>query len=139
MATRRGTPKQSPWEGNLIGGVTFDIGDIDDDTVTVRVQLLSQGQGNLAQPGRVDWWVTTDADGLVLSTALHGAVEAGDEGTVRNTVTGIAGFAISNEDGEIDFALTHVGDRNVYLALGLPDGSVAVSDVIGFTETGTGS
>lgn len=139
MSLRRNTPKQSPWPSNHVCGADFTVNANVDDTITVNVQLLNQDSGNLTSVGLVKWWISTDAAGLVMSTALHGSVAAGSNGTVVNEVSAKSGFALSNADGEIDFDLLHVGDRTVYLCIGLPDGSIDVSSVLTYTETGTGS
>jgi hypothetical protein len=124
--------KKSPFHSALVGGASFTVGTEATNVITVAVQLKNQSLRDLASRGHVDWYLSADANGDTVATAASGGVAAGTDGVVATTITGKAGFAISEADGDIDFAITDTGTPTMYLVLRLPDGSLAVSGVITF-------
>lgn len=134
---RRVPNARSPYQSNLIGGASFSIGDIDANVIVVSVQLKDQSGADLAVRGHVDWYLSSDAHGDAVASALSGGVAAGTDGVVISTTTGKAGWAVSEADGDIDFAMTDSGNGTVYLNLRMPDGSLVTSGAISFQEPGT--
>ena len=124
--------KKSPFASSLVGGAAFTVGTEATNVITVAVQLKRQDLRDLAVRGHVDWYLSGDATGDTLATAASGGVAAGTDGVVASTITGRAGFAISEADGDIDFAITDTGTPTMYLAIRLPDGSLTVSGAITF-------
>lgn len=125
---------QSPFASNLVGGASFTVNAEDTNAITVNVQLLGSNQEDLTSRGCVGWYLSNDANGdSIATTAANGGVAAGTDGVVVSTVTGKAGFATSEADGDIDFVITHSSTDNYYLVIVLPDGSLAVSGVIDFS------
>lgn len=139
MSTPLVSAAESPFPYQHQSIAEFEIGDLTTNAVTVSVTLKKQNREALTSPSHVGWHISGDADGIsIVSAALSGGVAAGDNGTVFSHTAGKVGFAVSEDDGTIDFVLTDTGDVEVYLALRMPDGSLAVSGLISFDE-GTGS
>lgn len=110
----------SPWFSPLVGSVAYAVGVKSGTTITVGVQLKdsgSRGGANVAQRVKVDWYLTTDANGDTPSTAASGGVTQGARGTVTSVVAGKSGFATTNATGGLDIAITDAGPRNLYLIL----------------------
>lgn len=124
--------KKSPYHSTLVGSASFTVGAEAADAITVAVQLKGQNLRDLAARGHVDWYLSGDANGDSLATAASGGVAAGTDGVVASTITGRAGFAVSEADGDIDFAITDTSARTLYLVIRLPDGSLAVSGAVTF-------
>jgi len=123
---------KSPYASNAVGSATFTIGTEAGNAITVNVQLKSQQLTDLAKRAKVDWYLAGDANGDSLASAVD-SVAAGTDGVVRETVTGLCGFAVSEVDGDIDFVITEANATpTVYLAIVLPDGSLVVSNAITF-------
>lgn len=123
---------KSPFRSNLVGNATFSIGVEGSDIITVSVQLKDQYLADLAVRGKVDWYLSADANGDTVATAASGGVAAGTDGVVASTITGKAGFAVSEADGDIDFAITDTGTPTMYLVIVLPSGKLVVSGAITF-------
>lgn len=127
------TENESPYKGNAIGNVTFSVGAEATNVITVAAQLKGQDLLDLAVRGYVYWYLSSDASGDVLASAASGGVTNGTDGIVKTSVTGISGFAVSESDGDIDFAITDSTARTVYLNVVLPNGLIVTSGAITFT------
>lgn len=123
---------QAPYAINLIHGATFVIGAEATNAITVAVQLQNQQLNNLGYRGFVHWYLTSDVTGDTLATAASGGVAGGTNGVVKQVVTGIYGFAVSEAAGTIDIVVTDSSARTVYLNVVMPDGSIVVSPAITF-------
>jgi hypothetical protein len=134
MARGQMSARRSPYKTNHVGKATFTIGAEAANVITVAVQLQSTKFQNLTSRGSVDWYLSDDANGdSIVATAASGGVAAGTDGVVIPLVTGKMGKAISEADGDIDIAITHVGAKTCYLVIVLPDGSMNVSNAITFS------
>lgn len=128
------SPLRNPFRANRVGHATFTIGTEASNVITVAVQLQDERRRDVAQRCEVGWRILQDANGdAYVTTAPDGGVAAGTDGAVLTTVTGKAGLAVSEADGDIDIAITHAaGAKTVYLGIVLPDGSLVISTAITF-------
>ena len=125
---------KSPFKGGRVGGAAFNVGAEVANVITVGVQLRGQSGKDLAQRGKVDWFLSDDANGdSVVATAPDGGVAAGTDGWVTSLVTGKCGWAGSESDGDIDIAITHAaGAKTCYLVIVDDFGNYNVSGAITF-------
>jgi hypothetical protein len=126
---------RSPYSQRAIANATFPtIGAEIANVITVAVQLKSDQGTDLAVRGSVQWYLSDDAAGDVLvATAPDGGVAGGTDGWTSPTVTGKRGQSVSENDGDIDIAITHAaGAKTVYLNIILPDGTIKTSPAITF-------
>lgn len=134
MGLRRVAARRSPWPNGVVGGVDITVGDLDTNAYDVSIQVLDQNLANIGQQVRLEWWISSTADGLTLASALTGGVTDGGDGMVFQQTTGRLGFLVTEEDGHSDLILTDSGNPKVWLCLKLPDGTTAISDPINFNE-----
>lgn len=134
MARTKVSAAKSPYYSNQVGGAGFTIGAEAGNVITVAVQLRDVNARDLAVRGHVKWYLSDDAAGDTFNaTAPDGGVAAGTDGIVVATTAGKAGWAVSEADGDIDFAITHAaGAKTVYLNILLPDGTKVTSGAITF-------
>lgn len=122
---------RSPYANSAVGSVGFTIGAEASNAKTVNVQLKNQSLDD-AGATLVHWYLSSDAAGLDFATAADGGVAAGTDGSLKQTVTGIAGIAISEADGDLDVVITHAaGAKTVYLNI-VVDGTLYTSAAITF-------
>lgn len=134
MARAKISAQRSPYYSNAVGGAGFTIGAEASNVKTVAVQLKDVNTTDLAIRGRVEWFLSDDANGdSLVATAVDGGVAAGTDGWVSSDVTGKRGVAVSEADGDIDIAITHAaGAKTVYLGIVLPDGTIVMSGAVTF-------
>lgn len=125
--------KQSPWPSTSIGGVTFTVSAKVATTINVLAQLLDPKNNPAGQVLGIKWWLSTDPGGLNLSAATTGGIAVGVHGgPIIEDIADVSGFAISDVNGKVDFAITDSGVPGVYIAMLLPDGTLAVSPIAQF-------
>ncbi len=114
-------------DGGLFGA-TFAVGVEDGTTSTIAVDVqLTDAKGvALAHRAGVYMYVSDDVNGDSLATAVD-TLAAGTDGMFQELLTGQAGMVMSESDGDIDISVTTSDARTVYLAVVLPDGSLATS------------
>lgn len=126
------TERKSPFKSSVVGGASFTIGAEGSNAITVNVQLTGQYGRDLTQRARVGWYLSADANGDALASAVD-SVAAGTDGIVVSNTTGLHGWAVSEADGDIDLVITEAdATPTVYLVIVLPNGSLAVSSAIVF-------
>lgn len=124
---------KSPFKGGRVGGAAFSIGTEAGDAITVSVQLRGQSGKDLPLRGKVDWFLSDDANGdSVVATAASGGVAAGTDGWVHPITAGKCGWAGSESDGDIDFVIIHSGAKTCYLVIVDDYGNYNVSEAITF-------
>jgi hypothetical protein len=121
-----------PVQKNRPGRATFSIGAEATNVITVAVQLQDAGGVDLAQRGAVYGYLSSDANGDSLATAPSGGVAAGTDGLLIEAPANQGFWMISENDGDIDVAITDTSTPTFYLAVILPDGSLVVSGAITF-------
>lgn len=123
---------RSPYSQKAIANATFAIGAEAANVITVSVQLKNDQGADLAVRGNVRWYISADANGDVVATAASGGIVNGTDGEVIAWTAGQSGWATSEADGDIDFAITDTGTPTMYLVIILPDGTLKVSTAIVF-------
>ena len=110
-------------------GATFAVGveDGTTSTIAVDVQLTDAKGAALAHRAGVYLYVSADANGDAVVTTGVDTLAAGTDGNFQELISGKAGMAVSEADGDIDISVTTSDARTVYLAVVLPDGSLATS------------
>lgn len=126
--------KKNPYFSNVAGAAAFSVGEEATDVITVRVTLKTPQLGAVAGKAGVFFFLSDDASGnSVVGTAADGGVASGTNGFLMSLVTGKAGFAVTEDDGTVDIAVTHSGGaKTCYLCVVLPTGGVAVSGAVTF-------
>ena len=114
-------------------GATFSVGAENTTTnvIAVDVQLTDAAGTALAHRAGAYLYVSDDADGDTLASAVDG-IAAGTDGLWIPIVTHQQGMIVSEADGDVDLTITKAGAASVYLAVVLPDGSLANSTVLTF-------
>lgn len=125
---------KSPYQSNVITGVTFSVGSKSGSTIVVTLTLRDPvSQKLLSSRGVIDFYLSTSSTGDNYASAASGGFTAGSNGTVIPVVTGVVGKAVSKiSTGTVDISITDAGTRNLYLVVILPDGSTSVSPVLAF-------
>lgn len=115
-------------------GATFAPGaeNATTNTINVAIQLTDAAGAALAHRAGVYLYVSADANGDAVVTTPVDTLAAGTDGNFQELISGKAGMAVSEADGDIDIAVTTSDARKVYLAVVLPDGSLACSTGITF-------
>jgi len=115
-----------------LAGATFAAGAETGNTINVAIQLTDAAGAALAHRAGVYLYISEDADGDTLVTTKMDTLAAGPDGNFQEFIEGKAGMAVSEADGDIDIAVSTSDARKVYLAVVLPDGSLACSTGITF-------
>lgn len=130
----RGSSLRSPWPNGIMSAPVITLSAEAANIITASIQLKNQSAGDLAIRGGVFAYLSDDANGdSIAATAPDGGWVIGTDGLLIPVVAGKAAWLISEADGDIDVAITHVaGAKTVYLILVMPDGSLAKSGAITF-------
>jgi hypothetical protein len=105
------------------------------DVINVAIQLVDPAGTAVAERMGVMWYLSTDAEGdNVAAAAPSGGIAIGTDGLLFEWTANLAGWAISEVDGDIDVSLTETGDGFFYLILVMPNGKLVVSDIIDFVH-----
>lgn len=122
-------------EYNLPLGVDFTIGaETGGNAITINIQFYADPQktvevGNIVH---APFYLTNSNSTLALGTAPSASLAAGTDGAIIETVDDLAGFLVSEADGDVDMVITDAGTPTFYIVVLLPDGRVEVSDAITF-------
>lgn len=117
---------------NHVIDATITITQTTSEAFAAVVQLLGINGKDLTNRGQVDWYLSKDAYGDTLATDSTDitTLAAGTDGVVIEHNANVAGKAISESDGDIDFALAVPSGKTVYLVLCMPDGTLIVSNAM---------
>jgi len=114
-----------------LAGATFTVGAETGNAITVAVQLTDAQGAALAHRAGVYMYISDDVNGDSVATAVS-EIAAGTDGLFIAHVAGQAGEAVSEADGDIDIVVTNSNTGTIYLAVVLPDGSLATSTGLTF-------
>lgn len=119
----------------LIGGATIGITDNEDGTFSIAVQLNDSGGNALATHGAVFAYLSKDANGDTVCADGTDTSEfiIGTDGLYLETIADIAGWFISEADGDIDMTVTVITTKKAYLVIVLPDGRLVVGAEMAYT------
>jgi hypothetical protein len=117
----------------VLGSYTMTVGAEAANAITVNVQALDEAGNEMAEGCQAAWWLSTDSAGQAISTAPSGGTAAGTDGHLIEWTAQISGLAVFEADGDADFVLTDTATRNIYLNIGLPDGTFQTSGVLAFS------
>lgn len=113
----------------------FSVGTEAADAINVVVQLVDRENGNeVGERIGLMWYLSSDANGDAIASAPSGGIAIGTDGLLIEWTANVAGFVISEVDGDIDVTLTETGDGYFYLVLVMPDGKRMVSGIIDFVH-----
>ncbi len=113
--------------------VDFTVGAEAANVINVAVQLNDPEGTALSEVGVQDFYLSTDAAGLIpVTTAPSGGIAIGTDGKLIETVAAITGVILSDAVGKVDIDITEVGVFTFYLVLRLPMGGLAISSAIAF-------
>lgn len=115
-------------------GVGFTIGAEAGNAITVNVQFYADPQNSVevANIVHAGFYLTNSNSTLAIATAPTGGIAAGTDGAVIETIDNLAGYLVSEADGDVDLAITDTGTPTFYLVVLLPDGRAEVSPAITF-------
>lgn len=101
-------------------------------TDTVAIQFKGANGEDATMRCAVPWYLSNDAEGDDLSvTSTDVTTNAiGTDGVLIELSSNVAGFLISESDGDADLALVIPSGKTVYLVLIMPSGQLIVSDAI---------
>jgi len=101
---------------------------------TVAIQFKGPNGEDAVERICCMWYLSNDAEGDDLSATSTdlSANAIGTDGVLIELSSNVAGFMISEPDGDADLALTIVEGKTVYLVLVMPDGRLVVSDAIAY-------
>ena len=109
------------------------VGAEDANAIPVTIQLKDGLGDDLAVRGAVHAYLSDDANGdSIAATAPSSGWAIGTDGLLIPLVANKAALLVSEEDGDIDLAITEAGAATWYLVLVMPDGRLIVSDAITF-------
>lgn len=82
----------------------------------VALQLVDEHGVDLPMGVEVSWYLAEDAAGLIrTTTAADGGVAAGADGSLSETVAGVAGMATTGPDGALSIVVSHSLNRSFWL------------------------
>lgn len=111
---------------------SFTIGTEATNAINVVIQLQSADGVDLANRGQVFWYLSSDANGDALATAPTGGIAIGTDGLLIETLDNLAGYMVSESDGDIDVTLTDTGTPTFHIVLMMPTGRRVISGAITF-------
>lgn len=118
---------------NVEIAASFAIGTEQANAITVTVQLSDRRNGgDMSERVGVAWYLSSDANGDAIATAPSSGIAIGTDGLLIEWTANVAGFAVSEADGDIDVVLTEAGAGTWYLVLVMPDGKLYPSGAITF-------
>jgi hypothetical protein len=130
--SRKTPERESPYQGNKVGGATFVVGAEAANVITVAVQLLGQ---SLKVPQRrlaVQAYLSSDVNGDVVAAVPNGGVLSGAHGVVIPLLADTAFLLKSDATGKVDVQITDTTARTLYVVIVLPNGSLVVSPPVTF-------
>lgn len=104
-----------------------------DTAATVTIQLKDWNGDDLAVPGTVICYLSSDSAGLDFNAATVTTETAiATDGSLAILLAKIAYLVTSEADGDIGLTVTDTGDDVYYLVVVLPTGKLVVSDAMTF-------
>ena len=123
---------------NNFNGMAADASisvDVGDTAATVTIQLKDWNGDDLAVPGTVICYLSSDSAGLDFHDATVTTETAIDtDGSLAILLAKIAYLVTSEADGDIGLTITDTGDDVYYLVVVLPTGKLVVSDAMTFAS-----
>jgi len=97
---------------------------------TCAIQLLGANGEDLAVPAMVNFYLSSDSEGLV--KAIDGTdtseIAIATDGLLFEDDTDISGRLVSEADGDIGLLVTVISGKSAYLCVVTPDGRLVISD-----------
>jgi len=119
----------------MAADATVTVAEKDTDEWTVAIQLKDWNGDDLAVPGTVICYLSSDSAGLDFNEAAVTTETAiGTDGSLAILLAKIAYLVTSEADGDIDLTITDTGADVYYFVVVLPTGKLVVSDAITFEE-----
>lgn len=117
-----------------IGDVVFTVNAQDGDDIQVDCQIVDPAGDPMEAQYGLDFFVTDDADGLVMtSSAPDGGVAAAAGSFLTEFIADTHLLALTDAAGLLSATLTHAGAATTwYVAIKLPNGLYAVSGEVAF-------
>jgi len=102
----------------------------------VTVQLKGPSSSDLQHRAGVFAYMSNNVNGdvIALTPTEVESVDNGTDGEFIATLDGLAGYLISEADGDVDLDIVVADTKSVYLVVVLPDGQLVVSDVMTATS-----
>lgn len=111
----------------------FTIGAEGANAINVAIQLVDRENGNeLTERAALQWYLAADTNGDSIATAPSGGIAIGTDGLLIEHTNNIAGFVVSEADGDIDVTITESTAKSFHLILIAPDGKLYSSGAITF-------
>lgn len=119
--------KDNPMDSNVAHDVTLSAGAENTNAITVTCTFTKWGE-TIAEKGVFKAWLSSDAAGLVPSSAPSGGVaiggSAGSLGALIEDITDVSFTLICNASGVASVVVTDSGTSTIYLNVATPDGRV---------------
>jgi len=123
---------------NNFNGMAADASisvDVGDTAATVTIQLKDWNGDDLAVPGTVICYLSSDPAGLDFNEATVTTETAiATDGSLAILLAKIAYLVTSEADGDIGLTITDTGEDVYYLVVVLPTGKLVVSDAMTFAS-----
>ena len=123
---------------NNFNGMAADASisvDVGDTAATVTIQLKDWNGDDLAVPGTVICYLSSDPTGLDFNEATVTTETAiATDGSLAILLAKIAYLVTSEADGDIGLTITDTGEDVYYLVVVLPTGKLVVSDAMTFAS-----
>jgi hypothetical protein len=102
------------------------------DVFPVAIQLKGQSGCDMQYASAVFCYLSKNSDGSTICVDETDTTEivAGTDGLWVETLADLAGWAISESDGDIDLAVTVKSGKSAYLVVVLPNGRLVISSVM---------
>jgi len=106
-------------------------------TDTVAIQFDGANGEDATERVAVPWYLSTDAEGDDLATTSTDvtSLAIGTDGVLIELSSNVAGFMVSEVDGDVDLAFVIPTGKTVYLVLIMPSGRMIVSDAITYATS----
>lgn len=108
------------------------VADADTATPDITIQLVDGAGNDLNECRAVFAYLSKNSDGSTICADTTDTTEfvIGTDGLFVETIEDIAGWLVSESDGDIDVTITVVDGKTAYLVLVMPDGRLVISDVM---------
>ena len=126
-----------------MGKLAFDpvdavitVADAATQTPDVTIQLVDGAGNDLGESRAVFAYLAKDSAGATICADTTDTTEfvIGTDGLFVESVTDIAGYLVSEDDGDIDVTITIVDTKQAYLVLVIPDGRLVISDQMSYSS-----
>jgi len=119
---------------NAPAGATITVTQTNTATFNCAIQLEDAAGSDLAAAGAVFAYLakTATGDQICADSTDTSEFAIGTDGLFVETLTDIAGYLVSESDGDIDVNVTTLPTKTAYLILVLPDGTLVISDAMAY-------